>query len=151
MFHHFPEELGQADLAVHSLELTYRMLNGISSLSAVRETGYIIDPADPAKFFTQSRPWIRFEYTAVSTTVPPTLGAMAREHFGHLPLKFVDLNGDGIPGTLARVSIRGISGNRTLDMHPQMQQVPLLRPVPSCGCRQTSFLLMSSPAALSMT
>lgn len=104
MFHHFPE-LGQQGPGrlVSSTDLAYDVDGGMTTLSSATEWGYVPHPDGRDLFLVESQPAVRFRYSRSLVPEQAASGHMELgPRFGDMPLEFVDLNGDGAPGILAR-------------------------------------------------
>ena len=108
MFHHFPGEPGVgADCLVGSTDLTYRGTggSGMTTVASVTQTGYRRRPE--GGYQSRSLPPLEFGYSrAVIGREPRDLGPDALRN---LPVgidgrayQWLDLDGEGIPGVLAR-------------------------------------------------
>lgn len=108
MVHHFPAELGAADVLVHVLALNYDENPYASRLGAVATVGwqYVASRPSGQRYTTRSLPPVRLGWTALPAApavftplglapgnAPPRFGAPP-------PYALVDLDGSGLPGVL---------------------------------------------------
>jgi hypothetical protein len=103
MFHRF-EELGPTPVLVRSLDLAYEESPVTSYLRSITETGW--QPAGTG-YTTASKPRLDLDYTRAD--LHTTVSALDRESVVHMPggvdgsrYRFVDLDGEGIPGVLTQ-------------------------------------------------
>jgi hypothetical protein len=110
MFHQFPGELGAAAVAVRSTDLAYLpghqpadlRLPFYSQLGSVTQTGWV---ATPSGYQTAALPPVEFQYSPLA--VHDTVQAIAPGDIANLTGDFdgtrrrwVDLDGEGLPGVL---------------------------------------------------
>ncbi|KAI0543611.1 65kDa B protein-domain-containing protein [Xylaria curta] len=105
MFHHF-EELGRQDFLVAATELEYEThpLSGISVLKSHTECGYQLNPTGDQLSCIRLPP-SQFDYWEAPNTTNMTVEdfQLGLAGLDTSNAKWVDLNGDGVPGVLARV------------------------------------------------
>ncbi|KAI8960769.1 virulence plasmid 65kDa B protein-domain-containing protein [Daldinia sp. FL1419] len=105
MFHHF-EELGCQDFLVAATELKYEThsLSGVSVLKSHTECGYQVGPTGERLSCIRLPP-SQFDYWEAPDTTSMTVEDFQLELTGldTSNAKWVDLNGDGVPGVLTRV------------------------------------------------
>jgi RHS repeat-associated protein len=104
MFHQIPEELGAPARLVKALQLGYDPSPTVTYLTSARLTGYEWDATGAVT--TAQTPALNLDYTRASPLSmevqnldPASLGQI-RGNFGQGGYRFVDLDGEGIPGLL---------------------------------------------------
>ncbi|KAF7555141.1 hypothetical protein G7Z17_g2360 [Cylindrodendrum hubeiense] len=109
MFHHFPNELGRADYLVSSTTFTYNELPTGAFMQSVVKSGHIFDEATKT-YDSESLAPLDFEYSRlpdlqsleIQNTKPTCLQTLPVS----LPktvTRWIDLDGDGLPGLLVQM------------------------------------------------
>ncbi|KAJ0417373.1 virulence plasmid 65kDa B protein-domain-containing protein [Aspergillus carlsbadensis] len=111
MFHHFPEELGRPEYLVGATELKYDEGFSMTFLKSVQYFGYLVDDKS-GKYRRASLPPLEFHYTESPITggmgslrripVPIESGRNLPEGVDGSTYRWIDLDGEGLPGVLAR-------------------------------------------------
>ncbi|KAI0411275.1 65kDa B protein-domain-containing protein [Xylaria grammica] len=132
MFHHF-EELGRQDFLVAATELKYEThpFSGVSVLKSHAECGYQVDPTGERLSCIRLPP-SQFDYweapdTASMTVEDFQLGCAGLDT---LNARWVDLNGDGVPGVLARVDGGWLYHSNDSDAKPALKTASQVCPIP---------------------
>ena len=108
MFHHFQDELHKADSLISSLELAYKESLRASFLSGVTERGYAAVPGGN-EYHSTAMPSFCFEYSTVPSRERLQIQSTDTSELYFLPSwnmhggDWVDLDGEGMPGLLARL------------------------------------------------
>ena len=136
MFHHFPEELGQASTLVARLLLSYQQTPRLSQLIAAQRLAYETSGQ------VQSIPPVDYFYTPFTTDFGSEKYTALPEFPGlndGVQYQLVDLYGEGLPGVLYQVGtdwryqapIRGTSGANAIAYGPwqSMPQIPSMLPM----------------------
>lgn len=109
MFHHFPAELGTADCLVRSTEFAYTETPSGSFVTGITRSGY--RRATDGRYRQRSLPTVRLSYSPFPLANPAYDGSgtavLDADTAADLPLggddsRWVDLDGEGIPGVLAQ-------------------------------------------------
>jgi RHS repeat-associated protein len=132
MFHHF-EELGHEDFLVAATELKYEthLFSGVSVLKSHAECGYQVDPTGERLSCIRLPP-SQFDYWEAPDTTSMTvedfqLGFAGLDTFN---AKWVDLNGDGVPGVLTRADGGWLYHSNDSGAKPALKPPSQVCPIP---------------------
>jgi RHS repeat-associated protein len=134
MFHHFEDELHRVDNLVSALELAYKESPHASFLSGVTERGYAAMPEGNG-YRSTAMPSFSFEYSTVPSREELEIQSADTSELYFLPSSqkysgdWVDLDGEGMPGLLARLPDGGVFYQRNKNALRHENDIPHLEPL----------------------
>jgi len=164
MFHHFPDQLGQQDVLISSMDFTYDSRPMSTYLVSIADTGYLLDSTGK-RYHSRSLPPLELTYSQFPTDAQ--ISKFSPQSFDPQALRnvpagvdgsrfqWIDLDGEGLAGIFSQ-SVGGAYYKHNLSVEaddkkpcvPQFGTLDMLRSFPSAKKGEMTLVDLSGDGQL---